>query len=163
MKAWVRSAMLLAILTPSLTGTARAQRLTLTITAGSPVAFPAVTEAMYDAGSVSATTALGYTLNLQGGGGGGLSHTGSLQIRSASATMGGTKPIGDLQWRRGDLATWNSLTTTDVTVQSNTMIRNGLNDPYSNTIVFRTLLSWSTDGPAIYTPTIVVTATLTTP
>ena len=77
--------------------------------------------------------------------------------------MGGTKPIGDLQWRRGDLATWNSLTTTNSTVESKTMLRNLTNDPYSNTIFFRALLSWSGDGPATYTPTIIVTATLTTP
>ena len=149
---------------------ARAQKLTLLINSGSPVAFPNATEADYDnasvnatTGSVTATAPLSFTLDLLGGGGGGVSRTGSLSIRSSSATMGGTKPIGDLQWRRGDLGTWNDMTTTNVLVQSNTMQRNSVHDPWGNTIVFRVKLNWGTDGPATYTPTIVLTATLTTP
>ncbi len=163
MKTWLRGMMLLAVLAPSLTATARAQRLMLTITAGSPVAFPAVTEAMYDAGLVTATTPLGWTLDIVGPGGAGVNRHGIFSVRGASALMGGTKPIGDLQWRRSDLATWNSLTTADVVVESRAMVKTTLNDPWSNSIVFRTLLSWTNDGPATYTPTIVVTATLTTP
>ena len=163
MTRWLRCLVVLLGLLPSLPGTAQAQKLTMTLTAGFPVAFPTVTEADYDAGSVTATTPLGFTLDLLGGGGGGTSRTGILSIRATTATMGGTKPIGDLQWRRSDLGTWNSLTTTNVVVESHTMIRNSTNDPWSNSIVFRTLLSWTADGPATYTPTIVVTATLTTP
>jgi hypothetical protein len=77
--------------------------------------------------------------------------------------MGGTKPISDMQWRRSDLATWNSLTTSDVQVESRQMVKSGLNDPWSNSIFFRTALSWTTDGPATYTPTIILTCTITTP
>ena len=148
----------------------QAQKLTLLIASGSPVAFPNATEADYDNASVSATTGsvtatapLVFSLDLLGGGGGGVARTGSLSIRSSSATMGGTKPISDLQWRRNDLGTWNDMTTADVTVQSNTMVRNNTNDPWGNSILFRVKLNWGTDGPATYTPTIVVTATLTTP
>lgn len=149
---------------------AQAQKLTLLIVSGSPVAFPNATEADYDnasvnatTGSVTATAPLSFSLDLLGGGGGGTSRTGSLSIRGASAVMGGTKPIGDLQWRRSDLGTWNDMTTSNVTVQSMTMMRNTVNDPWSNSIVFRVKLNWGTDGPATYTPTIVLTATLTTP
>jgi hypothetical protein len=152
------------------TAEAQAQKLTLLIPSGSPVAFPNATEADYDnatvnatTGSVTATAPLAYSLDLLGGGGGGVSRTGSLSIRASTATMGGTKPIGDLQWRRSDLGTWNDMTTTNVTVQSNTMVRNTTNDPYTNSIVFRVKLNWGTDGPATYTPTIILTATLTTP
>ena len=149
---------------------ASAQKLTLLLTSGFPVAFPNATEADYDnasvnatTGSVAATAPLVWSLDLLGGGGGGVSRTGSLSIRATTATMGGTKPIGDLQWRRNDLSTWNDMTTTNVVVQSKTMVRNNTNDPYGNSIFFRVKLNWSNDGPATYTPTIVLTATLTTP
>jgi hypothetical protein len=79
--------------------------------------------------------------------------------------MGGTKPIGDLEWRRSDLGVWNPMTTSDVVVQSNPMRQflPTINDPWTNSIVFRTVLNWANDGPAVYTPTIVITTTLTTP
>lgn len=141
---------------------ARAQVLSLTVTSGAPIAFPAPTETNYDNGSVPATSALAFTLDLSKGGGGTGRH-GIISIRAASAFMGGTKPIGDLQWRRADLGTWNSVTTTNVQIESRAMVKGGLNDPWSNSVFFRTLLSWSTDGPATYTPTIILTCTITTP
>ncbi|MEP6745306.1 MAG: hypothetical protein ABJB33_07385, partial [Gemmatimonadota bacterium] len=147
MRAVPRVLLLLACLTLSLSGAVWAQKLTFLVTGGSPVAFPNATEANYDAGLVGATAMLGFSMSL-GGGGGAVSRTGILSIRAASAAMGGTKPIGDLQWRRSDLATWNSLTPSDVVVQSLPMIRGGLNDPWTNSIAFRTLLSWANDGPA---------------
>ena len=153
----------LALLATSVAGTAHAQKLTLTLTGGSPIAFPAPTETDYDNTFVPATAALGFTLDLLGGGGGGVNRHGILSIRAASSVMGGTKPIGDMQWRRSDLATWNSLTTADVQVESRAMVRNTTNDPWSNSILFRVNLNWANDGPATYTPTIILTATLTTP
>lgn len=153
----------LICLMPSVVATASAQRLTLTLTGGAPIAFPAVTEAHYDLGSVPATAALAFTVQLSGGPPG-TNRTGSVSIRAASAVMGGTKPIGDLQWSRNDLpGVWNSLTTTNVVVQSFTMTRGGVNNPWGNSILFRTLLSWANDPPATYTPTVIVTTTLTTP
>ena len=156
-----RATLLLALLATTVAGTAHAQIMTLTLTGGSPIAFPNPTETDYDNGFVAATTAMGFTLDLFKGGGG--ARHGILSIRAASATMGGTKPIADMQWRRSDLATWNSLTTTDVQVESRAMVKNGLNDPWSNSVFFRTLLSWTVDGPATYTPTIILTNTITTP
>ena len=163
MNAWARHLLVATTLLPMLAGAAHAQKLTLSTTAGNPVAFPTPTETDYDNGSVAATAALAFTLDLLGGGGAGVNRHGILSIRASSAVMGGTKPIGALEWRRSDLATWNSLTTADVQVESRAMMKSTLNDPWSNSIFFRTLLSWANDGPATYTPTIIITATLTTP
>lgn len=155
---------LLAVALVAMTAcTAEAQRLRLTITAGAPIAFPTVTDAHYLAGSVTATTPLGFSVQLAGGNAGAL-RTGIVSIRAATAVMGGSKPISDLQWRRSDLGAWNSLTTSNVTIESRTMRRNpALNNPWTNSVVFRTLLAWANDGPASYAPTIILTGTLTTP
>ncbi len=156
--------LLLAVVLLALTAcVAEAQRLRLTITGGAPITFPTVTDAHYIAGSVQATTPLGFSMQLRFGNAGAL-RTGILSIRAASGVMGGSKPIGDMQWRRSDLGAWNSLTTSNVTVESRTMRRNpAINNPWTNSLVFRTLLSWANDGPASYAPTIILTATLTTP
>lgn len=162
MTRWSKVTLLLFLTTPALTGAATAQRLRLTLNSGAPIAFPVVTEADYDAGSVTASAPLAFTLSLTGGAAN-TDRTGILSIRASAAVMGGTKPIGDMQWRRSDLGVWNSLTTADVVVESHTMRRSGLNNPWSNSVEFRALLDWSTDGAATYTPTIILTATLTTP
>ena len=162
MNTFGRTAVLMALLATTVAGAAHAQVMTLSLSSGSPIAFPNPTETDYDNGFVAATAAMAFTLDLSKGGGGPGRH-GILSIRAASATMGGTKPIGDMQWRRSDLATWNSLTTSDVQVESRAMVKSGLNDPWSNSVFFRTLLSWTTDGPATYTPTIILTCTITTP
>lgn len=129
------------------------------------VTFPAVVEADYNVGWVAATNSITATFDASkaGGGGGGTQRTSIIAVSSTSATMGATKPIGDLQWRRSDLATWNSLTTTPVTVDSKQFVFNGLNDPWTTTVFFRTLLSWATDAPGTYPATIVFTLTITTP
>jgi hypothetical protein len=94
---------------------------------------------------------------------GNLSHTTTVAIRSTSANLGNGKIIGDLQWRRSDLATWNSMTLADSQVEQRIQVRNVLNDPWSNTIFFRLLLSWTTDGPATYTANYQITLSQTVP
>jgi hypothetical protein len=158
----LRMSVMLLVLLPTRYGTAAAQKLTLTLNSGSPVAFPAPTETDYDGGSVTATAPLAFTVDLNSGPPG-VNRTSIVAIRAGSALMGGSKPISDLQWRRSDLGTWNGLTTTNVTVESRLIVRNAANDPWSNSIVFRTLLDWTIDGPAAYAPTIIMTVTLTTP
>jgi hypothetical protein len=154
------AALLLLLVTA---GIAEAQRLRLTINSGAPIAFPAVTEAHYDGGSVPASAALAFTVQLSGGAAATL-RTGIVSIRAAAAVMGGTKPIADMQWRRNDLGVWNSLTIANVTVESRQMRRTpALNNPWSNSVLLRTLLSWANDPPATYTPTVILTTTLTTP
>jgi hypothetical protein len=86
-----------------------------------------------------------------------------VSISSTSATLGGGKVIGELQWRRSDLAVWNSMAVTDAQVEQRVQVRNGLNDPWNNTIFFRMLLNWTTDPPATYAANYVITLAQTVP
>jgi hypothetical protein len=129
----------------------------LTLTGGT-IAFPAPTAADYIAGYVDAT-GVTFTITAQTG----VSRTTTAAIRSSSASLGGGKVIGDLQWRRSDLATWNTMTLTDAQVEQRILIRGVSNDPWSNTIFFRMLLSWATDAPATYSANYVITLSQTVP
>jgi hypothetical protein len=77
------------VLAAGATRVGAAQRVRLRVTAGSPIAFPVVTEAHYDGGSVPASAALAFTMNLSGGGAGAL-RTSILSIRATAALMGGS-------------------------------------------------------------------------
>ena len=134
-------------------------RLTLS---GAPLVFPAPAVTDYDAGFVAAPTGVGFTVDVLSGNRR-TSRTTIVSLRSSSASLGGGKPVSDLQWRRADLATWNAMTTTDATVESRQVVRNTLNDPWSNTVFFRVLLSWTGDPPGTYSAGLVFTLTVTTP
>lgn len=134
-----------------------AQRTILTLTGGA-ITFPAPTAADYDAGYID-SPGMTFTVNAQTG----ASRTTTISIRSTSASLGGGKPIGELQWRRSDLAVWNSIALTDAQVEQRVQVRNGLNDPWNNTIFFRMLLDWTTDPPATYTANYVITLSQTVP
>ena len=140
---------------------AQAQVVTLTLS-GAPNVFPAPTAADYTAGVVVNPTGILFTVDVTGGGAA-TQRTTIVSIRSSSASLGGGKPLSDLQWRRADLVTWNPMTTTNATIESRPVVRNGLNDPWSNTVFFRTLLAWTTDPPATYSAGLVFTLTVTTP
>jgi hypothetical protein len=135
-----------------------AQRTILTLTSGT-IAFdpPAATD--YDAGYTDSPTGVTFAVNAQTG----TSRTTTISIRSTSASLGSGKAIGELQWRRSDLAVWNSITLTDAQVEQRVQVRNGLNDPWGNTIFFRMLLNWTTDPPATYTGNYVITLSQTVP
>src|SRR2546430_16432882 len=135
-----------------------AQKTNLTLTGGT-ITFPAPTAADYIAGFVNSTTGVTFTIDAQSG----ASRTTTVSIRSTSANLGNGKVIGDLQWRRSDLATWNSITQTDAQWEHRIVIRNGLNDPWSNTIFFRMSLNWTTDSPATYTTNYQITRSQTVP
>jgi hypothetical protein len=135
-----------------------AQKTTLSVTGGT-VAFPVPTAADYIAGFVDASTGATFTINSLNG----LARTTTISIRSTSASLGGSKVIGDLQWRRSDLATWNSITLADTQVEQRIVINKALNDPWSNTIFFRMLLSWTSDGPATYSANYQITLSQTVP
>ena len=135
-----------------------AQKTILTV-AGGTVTFAAPTAADYTAGFINSATGVTFNLNAQTG----ASRTTTISIRSTSASLGNGKVIGDLQWRRSDLATWNSITLTDAQVEQRVQVRNGLNDPWSNTIFFRMVLTWTTDAPATYSATYQVTLSQTVP
>jgi hypothetical protein len=135
-----------------------AQKTILTL-AGGTITFAAPTAADYIAGFIDSGTGVTFTLNAQTG----ASRTTTVSIRSISANLGGGKVIADLQWRRSDLATWNSITLTDAQVEQRVQVRNGLNDPWNNTIFFRMLLNWTTDAPATYSGTYQITLSQTVP
>jgi len=127
---------------------------------GGTITFPAPTAADFVNGFVNSTTGVTFTLDASSGN---QSHTTTVLIRSTSANLGNGKIIGDLQWRRSDLTTWNSITLTDAQVEQRVQVRNGLNDPWSNTIYFRMILNWTTDSPATYSANYQITLAQTVP
>ena len=135
-----------------------AQKTILTL-AGGVITFPSPTATDYIAGFVDAATGVTFALNAQTG----TSRTTTIAIRSSSANLGGGKVIGDLQWRRSDLVTWNSITLTDAQVEQRILVRGVLNDPWSNTIFFRMVLNWTSDAPATYSANYVITLSQTVP
>ena len=135
-----------------------AQKTILTLT-GATVTFNAPTAADYIAGYIDSPTGVTFNVNAQTG----ASRTTTVSIRSTSANLGGGKVIGDLQWRRSDLAAWNSITLTDSQVEQRIVVRGVLNDPWSNTIFFRMLLSWTADAPATYSGNYQLTLSQTVP
>jgi hypothetical protein len=135
-----------------------AQKTNLTLASGA-VTFPAPTAADYINGFVDAPTGVTFTISSTNG----VQRTTTVSIRSISANLGGGKAIADLEWRRSDLATWNSITLTDAQVEQRIVVNKGLNDPWSNTIFFRMVLNWTTDAPATYSGTYQVTLSQTVP
>ena len=135
-----------------------AQKTILTV-AGGTITFAAPTAADYIAGFINSATGVTFTLSAQTG----ASRTTTISIRSISASLGSGKVIGDLEWRRSDLATWNSISLTDAQVEQRVMVRTGLNDPWSNTMFFRLILNWTTDAPATYTANYQITLSQTVP
>jgi hypothetical protein len=135
-----------------------AQKTSLTLTSAT-VTFPAPTAADYINGFVDAPTGMTFSINSTQGG----SRTTTVSIRSISANLGGGKVIADLQWRRSDLATWNSVTLTDAQIEQRVAVSKGLNDPWSNTVFFRMVLNWATDAPATYGGTYQITLSQTVP
>ena len=128
--------------------------------AGAVITFPAPTAADYINGFVNSATGVTFTVNATAGN---QSHTTTVAIRTSSANLGGGKLVADLQWRRSDLATWNSITSTNVQVEQRVVVRNGTNDPWNNTIFFRLLVRWATDPPATYSGNYVITLSQTVP
>jgi hypothetical protein len=135
-----------------------AQKTILSLTGGT-ITFNAPTAADYVAGYIDSPTGVTFTLNAQTG----TSRTTTISIRSLSASLGGGKGIGDLEWRRSDLAAWNSVTLADAQVEQRIQVKGVLNDPWSNTIFFRMLLNWTTDAPATYSGTYQITLSQTVP
>src|SRR5437868_4398886 len=135
-----------------------AQKTNLTVTGGT-IAFPSPTAADYIAGFINSTGGVAFTVNSQNG----VQRTTTISIRSTSTDLGNGKVIGDLQWRRSDLATWNPITLTDAQVEQRVVINKALNDPWSNTIFFRLVLNWTSDGPATYSANYQLTLSQTVP
>ena len=159
-RAWVAIATLVAALAFAATPAAAQNPRTDLTVAGGTITFPAPTANDYVAGFVNSTTGATFTVDASAGN---QSHTTTVSIRATSASLGGGKVIGDLQWRRSDLPTWTSITATNAQVEQRVQVRNGLNDPWSNTIFFRLLLNWTTDAPSTYSANYQITLSQTVP
>jgi hypothetical protein len=122
---------------------------------GNVITFPAPTAADYAAGFVNSATGVLFTVDATQNSG--QAQTTTIAIKSTSPNLGNGKLLADLQWRRSDLATWNSITLANVNVESRSQTFNGANDPWSNTIFFRMKLTWTTDAPAVYTANYTIT------
>jgi hypothetical protein len=129
---------------------------------GGPVSFGAPTASDLTAGGLEAPAPLTYEVQTSQEPPLG-THTTTVYIRNSSSTLGGGKPVADLEWRRGDEATWHALTTTDALVESRTQGFAELGHSWSNTIHFRIALGWTSDPPATYTGNLVVTVSTTQP
>jgi hypothetical protein len=126
----------------------------LTVTTSS-VTFDPPTADDYRRGFVAAAQGITFTVSTQTGT---RLRLATVSIRATAATMGGGKPVGDVQWRRADLPDWNSLTLLDKDVEGRQMT-NVLNTPWSNAILFRVRVIWATDPPASYPADILLTLT----
>ena len=135
-----------------------AQKTNLTLSGGT-ISFLVPTAADYVAGFINSSGGVTFTVNAQTG----TSRTTTISIRSTSANLGNGKPIGELQWRRSDLATWNSIAITDAQVEQRVVVRGALNDPWTNTVFFRMVLDWTTDAPATYAANYQITLSQTVP
>ena len=124
------------------------------------VVFPAPTANDYAAGFVYSTAGVRFSVDATQGP---EAHTTIILVRSLSATLGGGKLIGDLEWRRSDLAAWTSLSLANVEVERQPQVRNVLNDPWGNTIFFRMRLNWATDPPGTYSANYQLTLSQTVP
>ena len=124
------------------------------------VVFPAPTANDYAAGFVNSTAGVTFSVDATTGN---EPHTTIILIQSLSTSLGGGKSIGDLQWRRSDLATWTGISLANVEVERRPQVRSVLNDPWGNTIFFRMLLNWTTDPPATYGANYQLTLSQTVP
>ena len=143
---------------------AHAQRTTLSVS-GFPVVFPAPTAAELTSGVVTSPTATTFTINAQTGTT--AQRTTIVSIRcEVPCPVGGTKSVAQLRWRRADLSAWNTLTTSDVIIESRPVFRSqplpASNDPWSNSLYWQFQVSWS-DPPETSTYNIVMTLTVTVP
>ncbi|WKW11959.1 hypothetical protein Strain138_001230 [Pseudogemmatithrix spongiicola] len=130
---------------------AQNRRTVLTVS-GLPLSVTNPTATDFEAGSVSlgsSTFSVDLTTNV---GGGFPVRVTTVNVRCQTACPNsGTLPVSALQWRRSDLGTWNTLTTGFALVETRTATFNGTNDPWSNSIFWRYLLSWTGTPPTAAT------------
>lgn len=147
------------------TALAQGQRTIFTVS-GFPITFPAPTAAELTAGSITSANAITFTVNAQTGTTAERTTTVSIRCQ-APCPQSGTKSVATLRWRRADLAAWNTLTTSDVVIESRPVFRNqplpASNDPWSNSLYWQFLVDWMTDTPGTSTFDIVMTLTVTSP
>lgn len=122
------------------------RRTSLTVT-GLPFTVSQTTPADFDAGFVVLGT-ITFTVDATSNNPAFSPRATTVNVRCfAPCPSTGTLASTGLQWRRGDLGTWNALTTTQTLVETRIITFNGANDPWSNTIQFRYLLNWAGTPP----------------
>jgi len=120
------------------------RRTVLTVT-GFPLAVTQTTTTDFDAGSV-AIGSVSFSVDLTTNQGGGFpTRVTTVNVRCGPACTGN---FGRLQWRRSDLGTWNTLTSSFALVESRTAVFNGTNDPWSNSVFWRYQLAYASDPPS---------------
>lgn len=136
----------------------------LSLVSGGTVTFPAPTGADYAAGAIVATSGIAFQVDASTGNAK-QQRTTTVSIRATAPTLGGYgKPVSDLQWSVGSPAgPWTPLTTSDVVVESRPVQKKRLNDPWTDTIYLRVLVSWLNDPPGTYASGLVITLTTTSP
>ena len=149
---------LIALLLPAM---ATAQRTRITTT-GFPITFSAPTGADFEAGFIVAATTATFSVEARSGT---EVRTTTVSIRCAAPCPStGTKALSTLQWSRVDLGTWNTLTTADAQIEQRVITPNVTNDPWSNSLAWRFLLSWTGDPPSAASNfNIIITLTVTVP
>ena len=153
----------LSLLTPS-TAQAQSGRFDLTLRGG-PLTFTSPTAADFAAGFALHPAGLTFEVDIANSAHPNTVFQSTVTVRATSPTLGTNgKPIGDLQWSLGgSTGPWTALSLADAVVETRTVRRNRLNDPWLNVLHFRMLLDWATDGPGTYGTSIVVTLTVTGP
>ena len=128
----------------SSTALAAQNQRTMIIVGGLPLTVTGITTTDFDAGSVTVGT-VGFTVDLTTNSGGGFTtRVVTVNVRCGAVCTGN---FARYQWRRNDLGVWNTLSTTYATVETRTSTFGALNDPWSNSIHFRYLLSYATVPP----------------
>jgi len=129
-------------------GTGRRTSITVS---GFPFTVTGTTPADFDAGFVILGTAT-FTVDATGNTPVFSPRVTTVNVRCfAPCPSTGTTSATGLQWRRGDLGTWNALSATMTLVETRQVVYQGTNDPWSNTIQFRYALDWATTLPAAAT------------
>lgn len=117
---------------------------------GLPLTVTSTSAADFEAGAVQIGT-MTFTVDLTANNPNFSPRLTTVEVRCAVCPAAGTIATAGLQWRRGDLGTWNPLTATFAFVEQRLAFWQGANHPWSNTISFRYALDWVTSAPAAAT------------
>ncbi|HRQ78083.1 MAG TPA: hypothetical protein PLY94_05740 [Gemmatimonadaceae bacterium] len=120
------------------------RRTQMTVT-GFSLTASGTTVADFDAGAITlGSTNFNVNLTTNSGAGGFSPRRTRVSVRCLTpCPNSGSAPLAGLQWRRADLAAWNTLTTSFVLVEERVAAYNGANDPWQNSMAWRYQLSYT--------------------
>jgi len=142
-------------------GRAGAQTGVQLVLSGQQGSFAVPTVADYAAGILEATQPIDFQVITTSEPAGPLTTT--VYIRSFSSTLGGGKPVADMEWRRGGDQTWHVLTTTDAIVERRIVQGSPQGHTWDNTIHLRVALSWASDPPGTHVGNLILTVSTIQP